>query len=181
MALAKLDQDPTRLSEIADVLLSIYQCECRTFRYMAHVMLAAQQSHKMKQAIAEMDSSTANVVFDFKQKFLDKGYREGGDSCYGKKGMLWWGAGVYVKPDCEDARFSESLNKLYVEMDFTADIARLQAEMKKDDGGVPAEDGNGVQKDEDVQEGEQDVDVPEGEQDAGAMRMHKQMYKMRIC
>ena len=63
VALAKLDRDPTRLSEIADVLLSIYQCECRTFRYMAHVMLAAQQSHKVKQAIAKMDSSTAYVVF----------------------------------------------------------------------------------------------------------------------
>ncbi|KAL5502924.1 hypothetical protein EMCRGX_G009782 [Ephydatia muelleri] len=64
VAIAKLDQDPTRLAEIADMLLSIYQCEHRTFRYMAHVMLAAQQSHKMKQAIAEMDSSTAYFVFD---------------------------------------------------------------------------------------------------------------------
>ena len=85
MALAKLDQDPTRLAEIADVLLSIYQCERRTFRYMAHVMLAAQQSHKMKQVIAEMDTSTAYLVFDFKQKFLAKGFREGGDSYYGEK------------------------------------------------------------------------------------------------
>ena len=125
VALAKLDQDLTRLAEIADVLLSIYQCEGRTFRYMAHVMLAAQQSHKMKQTIAEMDSSTAYLVFDFKQKFLAKGFREGGDSYYGKKGMLWCGAGVYIKPpDSEEARISESSNKLYVEMDFTADIGR---------------------------------------------------------
>ena len=86
MALSKLDQDPTRLAEIANMLLSIHQCERRTFRYMAHVMLAAQQSHKMKQVIAEMDSSTAYVVLDFKQKFLAKGFREGGDSYYGKKG-----------------------------------------------------------------------------------------------
>ena len=64
VALAKLDQDPTRLTEIADILLSIYQCERRTFRYMAHVMLAAQQSHKMKQAIAEMDSSTVWLQTD---------------------------------------------------------------------------------------------------------------------
>ena len=62
VALYKLDQDPTRLEEIAGMLLSIHQCEHRTFRYMAHVMLAAQQSHKMKQVIAEMDSSTAYVV-----------------------------------------------------------------------------------------------------------------------
>ena len=37
------------------------------------------------------------MVFDFKQKFLAKGFYEGGDSYYGKKGMLWWGASVYAK------------------------------------------------------------------------------------
>ena len=30
VALSKLDQDPTRLAEIADMLLSIHQCEHRT-------------------------------------------------------------------------------------------------------------------------------------------------------
>ena len=125
VALSKLDQDPTRLAEIADMLLSIHQCERRTFRYM---MLAAQQSHKMKQVIAEMDSSTAYVVFDFKQKFLAKGFREGGDSYYGKKGMLWFGVGVYIKPDSQHASYSESPDKLHVEMDFTADVIRLQQE-----------------------------------------------------
>ena len=50
------------------------------------------------------------MVFDFKQKFLAKGFREGGDSYYGKKGILWWGAGVYVKADSkQDGRcISES-------------------------------------------------------------------------
>ena len=165
VALAKLDQDPTRLTKIADILLSIYQCERRTFRYMAHVMLAAQQSHKMKQAIAEMDSSTAYLVFDFKQKFLAKGFREGGDSYYGKKGMLWWGAGVYIKlPDSEEARISE--NEHYVEIDFTTDIASVQARMAKDDNGVYASVVDDMQVDEDVTEGDQDeLDVPEGEQD----------------
>eukprot|EP00731_Ephydatia_muelleri_P003185 Em0001g3185a len=62
-------QAGSRHAKIADVLLSIYQCECQTFSYMAHVILTAQQSHKQKQAIAEMDSSTAYIVFDFKQKF----------------------------------------------------------------------------------------------------------------
>ena len=66
---------------------------------MAHVMQAAQQAHRMKLAIAEMDSSTAYIVYDFKQKFLAKGFREGGDSYYGKKGMMWWGAGVFIKPE----------------------------------------------------------------------------------
>eukprot|EP00731_Ephydatia_muelleri_P027492 Em0019g365a len=165
VALAKLDQDPTRLTEIADILLSIYQCERRTFRYMAHVMLAAQQSHKMKQAIAEMDSSTAYLVLDFKQKFLANGFREGGDSYYGEKGMLWWGAGVYIKPpDSEEARISE--NEHYVEIDFTTDIASFQARMAKDDNGVYASVVDDMQVDEDVPEGDQDeLDVPEGEQD----------------
>ena len=48
----------------------------------------------MQMAIAEMDCSTAYIVSDFKQKFLAKGYREGGYSYYRKKGMLWWGAGT---------------------------------------------------------------------------------------
>ena len=78
VALIKLDGDPTRLSEIADVLLAIHQCERRSYRYMAHVMQAAQQAHKMKLAIAEVDSSTAYIIYDFKQKFLAKGFREGG-------------------------------------------------------------------------------------------------------
>ena len=165
VAFAKLDQDPTRLTEIADILLSIYQCERHTFRYMAHVMLAAQQSHKMKQAFAEMDSSTAYLVFDFKQKFLAKGFREGGDSYYGKKGMLWWGAGVYIKPpDSEEARISE--NEHYVEIDFTTDIASFQARMAKDDNCVYASVVDDMQVDEDLPEGDQDeLDVPEGEQD----------------
>ena len=80
-----------------NLLLAIHQCERRSYRYMAHVMQAAQQAQNMKLAIAEMDSSTAYIVYDFKQKFLAKGFREGGDSYYGEKGMMWWGAGVFIK------------------------------------------------------------------------------------
>ena len=47
-----VDEDPTRLAEVADILLTIHQCERRTYRYMAHFMLAAQQAHHMKVAIA---------------------------------------------------------------------------------------------------------------------------------
>ena len=158
VALSKLDQDPTRLAEIADMLLSIHQCERRTFRYMAHVMLAAQQSHKMKQVIAEMDSSTAYVVFDFKQKFLAKGFREGGDSYYGKKGMLWFGVGVYIKQDSQHASYSESPDKLHVEMDFTADVIRLQQEAEMAESVCDRQDEHvDEQEDEDVQH----KDVPD--------------------
>ena len=161
VALSKLDQDPTRLAEIADMLLSIHQCERRTFRYMAHVMLAAQQSHKMKQVIAEMDSSTAYVVFDFKQKFLAKGFREGGDSYYGKKGMLWFGVGVYIKPDSQHASYSESSDKLHVEMDFTAHVIRLQQEAEMAESVCDRQDEHvDEQEDEDVQHKDvQDVDA----------------------
>ena len=161
VALSKLDQDPTRLAEIADMLLSIHQCERRTFRYMAHVMLAAQQSHKMKQAIAEMDSSTAYIVFDFKQKFLAKGFREGGDSYYGKKGMLWFGVGVYIKPDSQHASYSESPDKLHVEMDFTADVIRLQQEAEMAESVCDRQDEQlDEQEDEDVPHKDvQDVDA----------------------
>ena len=52
----------------------------------------------MKQVVTEMDSTTADLIFDFKQTLLAKGFCEGGDSYYGKKGMRWWGAGVFTKP-----------------------------------------------------------------------------------
>ena len=41
-----------------------------------------------------------HVTFGFKQKFLSKGFREGGDAYYGKKGILWFGAAAYVKQQC---------------------------------------------------------------------------------
>ena len=128
VCMAKVDEDPTRLSEVADILLTIHQCERHTYRYMAHDMLASQQAYHMKKAIAQMDSDTAYMVFDFKQKFLAKGFREGGDSYYVKKGILWWGAGVYVKADSkQDGRcISKSSDALYVEIDFTRDKARLR-------------------------------------------------------
>ena len=59
VALAKLEEDPNRHAEIAGVLHAIYQCECRSYRYMAHVVLAAQQVHNTKLAVAQMDSTTA--------------------------------------------------------------------------------------------------------------------------
>ena len=151
IAMAKLDDDPNRLSEIADVLLTIHRCEHRSYRYMAHVMLAAQQAHHMKLAIVQMDSSTAYMVYDFKQKFLAKGFREGGDSYYGKKGMLWWGAGVYIKPETEEEAVStEVQNQLYVESDYTSDKERLQQLMKsteKDD--IQAEEMGVLEQEED--------------------------------
>ena len=127
VALARLDENPTRLPEMADVLLALHQCERRTYRYMAHVKLAVQQAYHMKMAIAQMDCNTAYVVFDIKQKFLAKGFREGGDSYYGKKGMLWRGAGVHVKANTlQDTRSDEPIMKPYVEIDFTAKRARLK-------------------------------------------------------
>ena len=66
VALTKLNEDPTRFAEIADVLVTIHQCECRSYRYMAHVMQATHQDHHTKQAMAEMDCTTAYLVYDFK-------------------------------------------------------------------------------------------------------------------
>ena len=140
--MAKVDEDPTRLSEVADIRLTIHQCEHRTYRYMAHAMLAFQQAYHTKKAIAQMDLDTAYMVFDFKQKFLAKGFREGGDSYYGKKGILWWGAGVYVKADSkQDGRcISESRDALYVEINFTRDKARLRnLNMETEEDGMVSE------------------------------------------
>ena len=97
---------------------------------MAHVMQATHQDHQMKQAMTKMDCITAYLVYDFKQKFLAKGFREGGDSYYGKKGMLWWGAGAYVKP-CDEANDEtvEPLEKLHVMIDFAGSNLPLQQQM----------------------------------------------------
>ena len=77
--MSKFDVDPAWLPEIADLLLTIHQCERRSCRYMymANVMQAAQQARKMKLAIAEMDSSTAYIVYDFKTKIPCKGISRG--------------------------------------------------------------------------------------------------------
>ena len=46
VALTKLHEDPNRLAEIADVLVTIHQCERRSYRYTAHVMQATHQDHQ---------------------------------------------------------------------------------------------------------------------------------------
>ena len=157
VAVTKLDVNPTRLPEIADLLLAIHQCERRSYRYMAHVMQAAQQAYKMKLAIAEMDSNTAYIVYDFKQKFLAKGFREGGDSYYGKKGMLWWGAGVFIKSATaqEDVTSSPpaSTDKNYVEIDFSSEETRLMNQLEavqniEQDANVDEGDGCALSEDE---------------------------------
>eukprot|EP00731_Ephydatia_muelleri_P000512 Em0001g512a len=140
IAMAKLDDDPNWLSEIADVLLTIHQCERRSYRYMAHVMLAAQQAHHMKLAIVQMDSSTAYMVYDFKQKLLAKGFR------------------------CAEVQ-----NQLYVEIDYTSDKERLQQLMKrteKDD--IQAEEMGVMEQEEDendMVEEEKEDELEEDEQE----------------
>ena len=175
VALTKLNEDPTRLAEIADVLVTIHQCERRSYRYMAHVMQATHQDHHMKQAMAEMDCTTAYLVYDFKQKFLAKGFREGGDSYYGKKGMLWWGAGAYVKPCVEvHNEIVEPLEKLHVMIDFARRNVPLQQQMEQenedgelykdeDDDDEQHEDEDGDQQHED-EDGDQQHDDEDGDQ-----------------
>ena len=83
---------------LSDVLVTLHQCERRTFRYMSHVVHDVQQQYLMKQARSNMAADTTYIIFDFKQKFWARGFREGGDAYYGKKGMLWFGMSAYVKP-----------------------------------------------------------------------------------
>ena len=61
----------------------------------------------------QMDSSTAYMVYDLKQKFLAKRFRERETPTMAKK-MLWWGAGVYIKPENEEeAVCTEVQSQLY--------------------------------------------------------------------
>ena len=73
--MTKLDVDSTRLLEIADLLLAYTNVS------VTH-MQAVQQAHRMKLAIGEMESSTAYIVYDFKQKFLAKGFQRRDDPYY---------------------------------------------------------------------------------------------------
>ena len=50
--------------------------------------------HLLRKNIGE---DTMYIVFDFKQTFLSKGFREGGDAYYDKKGILWFGVAAFVK------------------------------------------------------------------------------------
>ena len=77
---------------------------------MAHVVKEVQQHHLMHLIRKNMGGDTAYLTFDFKQKFLSKGFREGGDAYYGKKGTLWFGVAAFVK----------NQNSLHVMMPFEA-------------------------------------------------------------
>eukprot|EP00731_Ephydatia_muelleri_P014407 Em0008g127a len=100
IAFARFEKQEIDLTLLSDMLLTIHQCERRTFRYMAHVVQDVQQHYLMHLVRKSLGGDTMYVIFDFKQKFLSKGFREGGDAYYGKKGMLWFGAAAYVKQQC---------------------------------------------------------------------------------
>ena len=109
---------------------------------MTHVMQAAQHS------------TIAYQIFDFKQKFLAKGFREGGDSYYGKKGM--WAAGVLIKHYSteEEVRYGESNEKLHVIIDFSDEKVRLLQQV-----GVVNEGNDGGVQDVEINENMEGVDV----------------------
>ncbi|KAL5467086.1 hypothetical protein EMCRGX_G031264 [Ephydatia muelleri] len=66
--------------DVLDILLTIHQCERRTYRYMAHVVQDVQQQYLMKKVRHSMGADTVYIAFDFKQKFWSCGFREGGDA-----------------------------------------------------------------------------------------------------
>ena len=84
--MSKLDVDTSRLPKIADLLLAIHQCEHRSYRYMAHVMQAAQQACKMKLAITRaldtmyMTSNKNSLQSEFEREVTPTTV---------KKGMMW--------------------------------------------------------------------------------------------
>eukprot|EP00731_Ephydatia_muelleri_P004241 Em0002g417a len=75
--------DDSKQDVLADILLTIHQCERRTYRYMAHVVQDVQQQYLMKKARHGMSADTVYIVFDFKQKFWSRGFREVADDTEG--------------------------------------------------------------------------------------------------
>ena len=73
-AITRFDGLGCQLTTLSDALLTIHQCERRTFRFMAHVVKEVQQHHLMHLIRKNMGGDTAYLTFDFKQKFLSKGF-----------------------------------------------------------------------------------------------------------
>ena len=110
---------------------------------MAHVVKEVQQHHLMHLI---RKNSTAYLTFDFKQKFLSKGFREGGDAYYGKKGMLWFGVAAFVK----------NQNSLHVMMPFEAipdDGKEVDDSLNEGDRVIEG-DSDGVDESDRVDEGD---------------------------
>jgi hypothetical protein len=127
-------QKLTDVTLLADILVTIYQCERRTFRYMSHVVHDVQQQYLMRQARHNMEQDTVYIVFDFKQKFWARGFREGGDAYYGKKGMQWFGMGAYVKHDLDPGQCAtaEDSDGVYTEQEDHAEGGREESEQCKE-------------------------------------------------
>ncbi|KAL5491954.1 hypothetical protein EMCRGX_G017334 [Ephydatia muelleri] len=129
--MAKLDEDPNKLAEIADVLLMIHQCERCSYRYMDHVMLAAQLVHHVKLATVQMDSTTAWCLTSNQSSLQMGSMREKETSSMAKKGCYGVGSWLYIKPEIEEeAMGTEVQNQLYGEIDYTSDKEQLQQLMK---------------------------------------------------
>eukprot|EP00731_Ephydatia_muelleri_P037842 Em0577g1a len=108
MALTRLDEDPTRLPEMADVLLALHQCI------------------PDEDGIAEMDCNTAYMVLTSNRS-------------------SWQKDSVKEANTPQDIRSDEPIMKPYVEIDFTAERARL-----KD---LQVNEVSGLEKEEDCEEG----------------------------
>ena len=73
------------------------------------------------------------VVFDFKQKFLSKGFREGGNAYCGKQGMLWFGAAAYIQHNtgCGDTTYGNTEEGCNVTHTFENDDAVQEEHIRK--------------------------------------------------
>ena len=98
--MAKLDEDPNKLAEIADVLLMIHPMGALllSLHGPCNACCPAGTSYEAGYSANGLHYS---MVFDFKLKFLANGFREGGGDFFcGKKGMLWVGElGVHKARD----------------------------------------------------------------------------------
>ena len=81
---------------LSDALVTLHQCERRTFRYMSHVVHYVQQQYLMKQARNNMAADTAYIIFYFKQKFWARGFREDGEDYDGKKRVCYGSEWVHM-------------------------------------------------------------------------------------
>ena len=72
--------------------------------YMGHRRRVVNQRKRIAQVMQEMDEQTAYIVIDYKMKFNAMYYREKTVEHFGKRGMSWHGAMVYLKTTEEERR-----------------------------------------------------------------------------
>jgi hypothetical protein len=88
------------------------ECQHKVLLYMGHTVRVVNQRIAVKKELGVLHNhpNRAYVVIDYKMKMLPVYFREKTLDHYGKKGMSWHGAMLYMHQHCEDEDEDEANN-----------------------------------------------------------------------